>query len=82
MSWGAVLKFQKKTLITSIVGYIGIIAFAGALFAAVASGVTPLPRWCCIFNTIPAALLLMPTKLPAKGNLAGAVMFLGLIIMI
>lgn len=78
----AVLEFQKKTAITGIVGYIGIIGFTGALFAAVVSGVTPLPQWACIFNTVPATLLLLPTKLPAKGNIAGAFMFLGLLFMI
>ena len=78
----AVLEFQKKTAITGIVGYIGILAFAGALFAAVVAGVTDLPRWACLFNTVPITIALLPTKLPAKGNIAGALMFLGLLILI
>lgn len=36
----------------------------------------------CVFNTLIAMILLLPTKLPAKGNIAGLVMFLGLIFLI
>ncbi len=78
----AVLEFQKKTAVTGIVGYLGILAFAGALFVAIVTGVTYLPWWICFFNTLPITIVLLPTKLPAKGNIAGALMFLGLIIFI
>lgn len=78
----AVLDFQKKTTISGIVGYVGLLVFAAALFIAVITGVTPLPRWACIFNTLPIFLLLSPTKLPAKGNIAGMAMFLGLALII
>ncbi len=78
----AVLDFQKKTTILGVVGYIGLIVFAVALFIAVITGATPLPRWACIFNTLPIFLLLSPTKLPAKGNIAGMTMFLGLALII
>jgi len=78
----AVLDFQKKTAILGIVGYVGLIAFAVALFIAIITGATPLPRWACIFNTLPIFLLLSPTKLPAKGNIAGMAMFLGLALII
>jgi hypothetical protein len=44
----------------------------------VVTGNTSLPRWACIFNTLPAFLLLAPTKIPAKGNIANAFMFIGL----
>lgn len=78
----AVLEFQKKTMITMYIGYIALIVFAAALFIAVVTGLTALPRWACIFNTLPLFILLFPTKLPAKGNIAGAIMFLGLLFFI
>ena len=78
----AVLDFQRKTMILGIVGYVGILIFAVALFIAVITGTTPLPRWACVFNTLPIFLLLSPTKLPAKGNIAGMAMFLGLALII
>lgn len=78
----AVLEFQKKTMITMYIGYIALIVFAAALFIAVVTGITALPRWACIFNTLPLFILLLPTKLPAKGNIAGAIMFLGLLFFI
>ena len=77
-----VLEFQKKTISTMIVGYLALIVFLGCLFFAVVTGKTELPRWCCIINTLIFVLLLSPTQLPAKGNIAGAAMFLGLLIMI
>jgi len=42
------------------------------------TGQTELPRWACVFNTFPAFLALALTKIPAKGNIANAFMFLGL----
>ena len=78
----AVLEFQKKTISTMFVGYIGLLVFTGCLFTAVVTGQTGLPVWACIFNTIPVMILLAPTKLPAKGNIAGAVMFLGMALMV
>ena len=77
-----VLGFQKETIATMVVGYLGLIVFVICLFTAVVTGWTTLPRWACFFNTLPLMLLLLPTKLPAKGNIAGAVMFLGLALLI
>lgn len=77
-----VLGFQKKTIITMVVGYLGLLVFLVCLFIAVAAGRTPLPWWACFFNTLPLMMLLLPAKLPAKGNIAGAVMFLGLMLLI
>ena len=77
-----VLGFQKKTIITMAAGYLGLLVFLICLFIAVVTGQTALPRWACFFNTLPLMLLLLPTKLPAKGNIAGAVMFLGLALLI
>jgi hypothetical protein len=48
----------------------------------VASGRTSLPQWACIFNTLPLMVVLTPTKLPAKGNIAGAIMYIGLLTLI
>lgn len=42
---------------------------------------TYIPRWACVFNTLPAFLILAPTKIPAKGNIANAFMFLGLAVL-
>ena len=77
-----VLEFQKKTISTMLVGYLALIVFLGCLFFAVVTGQTDFPQWCCVFNTLILMLLLSPTKLPAKGNIAGAAMFLGLLIVI
>ena len=77
-----VLEFQKKTIITMFTGYLGLLVFLICLFVAVATGQTTLPWWACFFNTLPLMLLLLPTKLPAKGNIAGAFMFLGLMLLI
>lgn len=75
----AVLELQKKTIAPMFIGYLGLLAFVVVLFVMIVSGNTDLPRWTCVFNTFVAMLLLMPTKLPAKGNIAGAAMFLGLL---
>ena len=63
-------------------GYFALLVFAVSFFVAVVTGNTSLPRWACIFNTFPVFIALAPTKLPAKGNIAGAIMFLGLMFMI
>lgn len=78
----AALEFQAKTIATMIVGYLGLAVFLITLFVMVVSGKTSLPQWACIFNTLPLMLLLTLTKLPAKGNIAGLVMYLGLLVLI
>lgn len=78
----AVLDFQKKTFATMYVGYTGLLVFVATLFIMIVSGHTSLPIWTCIFNTLVIMILLLPTRLPAKGNIAGAVMYLGLIFLI
>lgn len=77
-----ITEFFKKTSITMYISYIGLFIFSITFFSAVILGNTSLPRWAAIFNTIPLFLIIAKTKLPAKGNLAGAVMFLGLILLI
>ncbi len=78
----SVLEFQKKTIATMIIGYLGLITFVVTLFVMVLIGRTSLPKWACVLNTLPLMLLLAPTKLPAKGNIAGAIMYLGLLILL
>lgn len=74
----AALEFQRKTIVTMLTGYLGLAIFLATLFIMVVSGKTLLPKWICALNTLPLILVLMPTKLPAKGNIAGAIMYLGL----
>ena len=69
--------FFKKTMLAMYVCYVGL-----PLFAAVAGGVTDLPRWACIFNTLPLFLIMMPLRVVGAGNLANAIMLLGLFILI
>jgi hypothetical protein len=78
----AALEFQKKTIATMVVVYLGLAAFVFTLFIMVITGKTSLPQWACVLNTLPLMIILLPTKLPAKGNIAGALMFLGLFIII
>ena len=78
----AVLQLQKETIITMFAGYAGLLAFAITLFVMIISGKTDIPQWGCVFNTLVFMLVLLPTKIPAKGNIAGALMYLGLLFMI
>ena len=77
-----VLDFQKKTISTMIIGYLGEIVFLICFFIMVVTKQTSLPQWACIINTLPIVLLMVPTKIPAKGNVAGTLMFLGLAILL
>ena len=77
----AVTDFFKSTIIAAI-AYVGLLVFAVLFLIFVVTGKTDLPRWACIFNTFPVYMLLVPTKVPAKGNIANAVMFLGLACML
>ena len=78
----AVLQFQKETISTMLVGYASLVVFVVTLFVMIISGKTDIPSWGCIFNTLVLMLILLPTKLPAKGNIAGALMYLGLLFLI
>ena len=78
----AVLEMQIKTIATMVVGYLGLLIFMVTLFIMIIMGNTSLPVWACMFNTLVVMIVLAPTKLPAKGNIAGAVMYLGLLILI
>ena len=78
----AVLEFQKKTICTMFAGYAGLMVFLITLFIMTATGKTDIPAWGRIFNTLVFMLLMLPSKLPAKGNIARALMYLGLIFLI
>ena len=78
----AVLEMQIKTIATMVVGYLGLLTFMVTLFIMIIMGNTSLPIWACVFNTLVVMIVLAPTKLPAKGNIAGAIMYLGLLILI
>ena len=78
----AALDLQKKTIVTMFVGYAALLVFVVTLFVTVVSGKTSIPAWGCVFNTALFMLPLAFTKLPAKGNIAGALMFIGLLIML
>ena len=76
-----ILSFFKKTSFTMIVGYVGLLVFAVTFFIAVVTGKTSLPRAACIFNTLPLFLILSLFKPVGAGNIANAVMFLALAVL-
>lgn len=78
----AMLELQKKTISTMVAGYVGWLAFLIVLFVMVVRGMTGLPAWGCIFNTAVITLFMAPTKIPAKGNVAGAMMYIGLLFLV
>ena len=78
----AVMEFFKKTSVTMIACYLGMIVFSVTLFVMVVTGATALPSWACIFNIFLIASVLSPFRIGGAGNWAGAVMFLGLLFFI
>ena len=73
----AIVEFFKKTSVTMYVCYFGLLTFTVSFFIAVVTGTTVLPRWVCVFNTLPLFLLLLPFHI-VGGNIANAIMFAGL----
>ena len=78
----AIADFFKKTSVTMVVCYMGLIVLSITLFVMVVTGSTTLPSWACIFNILLIASVLFPLRIGGAGNWAGAVMFLGLIFLI
>lgn len=78
----AVMEFFKGTIITMIGCYIGQLIVGVALFLAIASGITSLPQWACIFNIVLFDLILIPLHIGGAGNWAGAAMFLAFLVLI
>ena len=77
-----ILELFKKTSVTMIVCYLGLLVFSLSFFIAVVFGITPLPRWVCAFNILPIFIVLSPFRIAGTGNIAGAVMFAGLFFLI
>ena len=73
--------FFGKTSAVMIGCYAGILLFSVAHFIPVVAGMTPLPAWACVFNLLPLFLVQAPFNIPGAGNIAGAVMYLGLFIL-
>ena len=71
-----VMEFFKNTIITAGIGYVSLAVFSITMVFMIVTGHTDLPRWAALFATLPVYLILSPTKIPAKGNVANAVMFL------
>ena len=78
----AVWDFFKTTCYTMYLGYLGMLTFAISFLIPVVTSKTSLPAWACIFNLLPLAVVILPTKLPAKANVIGVLMFAGLIFLI
>lgn len=78
----AITDFFQKTSITMIVCYLGMLAFSVTLFVMVVSGATSLPAWACVFNILLLSVVLFPLRIGGAGNWAGALMFLGLLLLI
>ena len=77
-----IMELFKKTAATMIVCYLGLLLFSVTLFLSILTGVTTLPAWACIFTTLPLFLILSPFKVAGAGNIANALMFLVLTIII
>ncbi len=75
----SVWDFFKCTSYTMYIGYIAMFAFTLAFLLGVITGKTDLPQWAAVFNLIPLAVIVLPTKIPAKANVIGTIMFLGMI---
>ena len=61
-----------------IICYAGLLLFSAAFFSAAVTGTTSLPRWACVFNTLPLFVLISPLKIAGSGNIANGLMFLAL----
>lgn len=77
----AVWDFFKTTCYTMYLGYLGMLVFAAAFLLLLwqenfTSGMG------MYFNLLPLAIVILPTKLPAKANVIGVIMFAGLLFLI
>lgn len=77
----AVIKLFKDTSATMIGCYLGWAVFGIIMLVAVITGITDLPRWACIFNTVPLFLVTFPFHIGGMGNWCGATMFAGLFVL-
>lgn len=77
-----IVEFFKKTSVTMIACYVGLVIFSVTLFVAVVTGRTALPVWACIFNILPLYIALAPFRIAGTGNWVSVVMFLGLLLLV
>lgn len=73
-----IVEFFRKTSSTMVACFVGLMVFAAAFLIPVVAGMTSLPRWAGIFNTLPLFLAMAAFRIVGTGNLAGAIMFAGL----
>lgn len=78
----SILEFFKKTSVTMGTCYIALLTFLIVMIVGTISGVTALPWYACFINTFVFFFLLFPFKIVGSFNLASALMFLGLAIML
>ncbi len=78
----SVYDFFKSTAFTMYAGYLAIIVFSIVFIISVATGQTSLPRWAWLYNYLIFGLITLPTKIPAKTNVIGAVIFFGLLFVV
>ena len=71
----------SAVMIGCYAGIAGIVLFSVTHFIPVVAGMTPLPAWACVFNLLPLFLVQAPFNIAGAGNIAGAVMYLGLFIL-
>lgn len=62
--------------------YFGLVMISVAMFIAIVTGGTTLPAWACVFNPVVFYIALASFRVPATGNIAGAIAFIGLAVMI
>lgn len=74
--------FFKKTSVTFALCYVGILAFAVGMLIPVIAGQTPLPVWTVVFNLLPLYMVQAPFHIPGAGNIAGAIMFAGMLFLL
>ena len=74
-------EFFVKSKPTMIGCFTGIILVSVSLFLPVVTGMTSLPAWTCVINLLILYLVQAPFNIPGAGNIAGAVMYLGLFIL-
>ena len=77
-----IFDFFKKTSVTMYVTYLALLCFWGILLIAVVSGATSLSAWMCLINVIPVITVLLLLKVPGALNVASAIVFLALVILL
>ena len=74
-------EFFGKSTPTMVGCFVGILIISVALFVPIVMGMTSLPAWACVINLFLLYLVQVPFNIPGAGNIACAVMYLGLFIL-